>query len=272
MNSVAVKPYPIMTLKQAPTQRPYSVLVSRALKTVGIVVTLAALLDILILPIPYQIGDRQWQINFAAQMVDRGVVPLVGIALFLAGFWVDSMSGTLTERKRLWQDPRFYACLLSSLLGLMFVLLFPLHLNNVRLGNTEVLGQLEQQATQAQNEINTRLQAEVQSQRQQIQQLLGATDEQIQQLISAGQLSQEQATRIREFKANPASLDTFLKQREAELREQLQSQVGVRKEQQQATIQSEALKSGLRVGISSLLLAIGFSAVGWMGLRYLMLQ
>ncbi|WP_088891948.1 hormogonium polysaccharide biosynthesis protein HpsJ [Leptolyngbya ohadii] len=259
-----------MTLKQAPTtQRPYSVLVSRALKIVGIVVTLAALVDILILPIPYQLGDRQWQINFAAQMVDRGVVPLVGIALILTGFWVDSVAGGLTERKRLWQDPRFYACLLSSLLGLMFVLLFPLHLNNVRIGNTEVQGQLEQQATQAQTDINTRLQAEVQSQRQQIQQLLGATDEQLQQLVTAGQLSQEQANRIKEFKANPASLDTFLKEREGQLREQLQSQVGVRKEEQAAAIRNEALKSGLRVGLSSLLLAIGFSAVGWLGLRNL---
>jgi hypothetical protein len=258
-----------MTLKQAPTQRPYSVLVSRALKIVGIVVTLAALLDILILPIPYQLGDRQWQINFAAQVVDRGVVPLVGIALFLAGFWVDSVSGALTERKRLWQDPRFWACVLSSLLGLLFVLLFPLHLNNVRLGNTEVIGQIDQQATQAQSELDTRLQAEVQSQRQQIQQLLGATDEQIQQLVSAGQLSQEQANLIRQFKSNPESLDPFLQQREEELRNQLQTQLGVRKDEQQATIKTEALKSGLRVGISSLLLAIGFSAVGWLGLRHL---
>jgi ABC-type multidrug transport system fused ATPase/permease subunit len=258
-----------MTLKQAPNQRPYSVLVSRALKIVGIVVTLAALIDILILPIPYQIADRQWQINFAAQMVDRGVVPLVGIVLFMAGFWVDSLSGALAERKRLWQDPRFWACVLSSLLGLLFVLLFPLHLNNVRLGNTEVIGQLDQQATQAQSELSTRLQTEVQSQRQQIQQLLGATDEQIQQLVSAGRLSQEQANLVKQFKANPESLDTFLQQREGELRNQLQTELGVRKEQQQSTIKTEALKSGLRVGISSLLLAIGFSAVGWLGLRNL---
>ena len=257
-----------MNLKKS-SSRPLSTLASRALKTAGVVVTLAALLDMFILPVPYQFMERQWQINFATQMVDRGIVPLVGIALFLTAYWVDSLAGGTPERKRLWQDPRFWACVLSSILGLLFLLLFPLHLNNVRLGNTEVIGKLNEQATQAQTQLDTRLQAEVQSQRQQITQLLGATDEQLNELVQAGRLTKEQSDLVRKFKADPKSLDTFIKQREDELRNQLQTQLGTQKEQQQSNIKNEALKSGLRVGISSLLLAIGFIVIGWFGLRSL---
>ena len=258
-----------MNLKKSSSSRPSSVLISRALKTVGIIAVLAALLDMIILPIPYQIMERQWQINFATQMVDRGIVPLVGIVLFITGFWVDQVGGTASERKQTWQDPRFWAFVLSSILGLFFLLLFPLHLNNVRLGNTDAVSQLSQQATEAENQLNTRLQTEVQSQRQQITQLLEASDEQLTQLTSAGQLSKEQADLIRNFKKDPNSLDSFLKQRQEELRNRLQTELGTRREQEQKNIKTEALKSGLRVGISSLLLAIGFIFVGWVGLRNL---
>ena len=109
----------------------------------------------------------------------------------------------------------------------------------------------------------------MQSQRQQITQLLGATDEQLNELVQAGRLTKEQSDLVRKFKADPKSLDTFIKQREDELRNQLQTQLGTQKEQQQSNIKNEALKSGLRVGISSLLLAIGFIVIGWFGLRSL---
>ncbi|NJL20463.1 MAG: hypothetical protein HC895_06040 [Leptolyngbyaceae cyanobacterium SM1_3_5] len=76
-------------------------------------------------------------------------------------------------------------------------------------------------------------------------------------------IRQEEADRIRQFKENPDSLQPFLQQRETELRNQLQTQVGLRREQAQRTARSASLKSGLSTGLSSLLLAIGFSIVGW---------
>ncbi|NEQ24046.1 MAG: hypothetical protein F6K28_33960 [Microcoleus sp. SIO2G3] len=41
----------------------------------------------------------------------------------------------------------------------------------------------------------------------------------------------------------------------------------MRRERAQQTARLSSLKSGLSTGLSSLLLAIGFSVVGWSGLR-----
>lgn len=245
-----------------------SPLIARILKTAGIVITLAALLDIVISPMPYQLTDQQWQIDLVTSVVDRGVVPLVGIVLFLTGYGIDE-SATAGERKALWQDPRFWACLLASLLGLLYVLMFPLHLNNVRLSNQNAVEQVNQQASQAETELNDRIKTEIDSRRQQITQLVTASDDQLEQLQKNNQLSKEQAEVIRKFKADPKSVEPFLKKQEEELRTQLQTELGVRKQTAQSSRKTEDLKSGLRVGIGSLLLAIGFITVGWTGLRNL---
>lgn len=256
-----------MTSKKISSSQSVPLLVARILKTVGIVITVAALLDMLISPMPYQFADRQWQIDLVTAVVDRGIVPLVGIVLFLTGFSLDG--ATQVERRALWQDPRFWACILASLLGLVYVLAFPLHLNNVRLSNQTAVEQVNQQATQAETELNERLTTEIESRRQQINQLLTATDEQISQLTQNGQLTQEQADLIRQFKQDPKSVEPFLKKQEGELRTQLQTEIGTRKQQAQDSRKTEDLKSGLRIGLGSLLLATGFIIVGWTGLRNL---
>lgn len=258
-----------MTSKKVSSSRSVSSLIAQILKIVGLIIALAALLDMFLLPLPYQPFDplvgRQWQIDFVTAFVDRGIVPLVGLALFLTGFAVD---GSGAERKT-WQDPRFWAFVLASVLGLSYLLMFPVHLNNVRVANQSAIEDVNQQADQAETELNDRLQGEIESRRQQIGQLLAATDDQLAQLTQSGQLSQEQADLVKKFKADPKSVEPFLSKQEEELKTQLQTQVGLRKKQAQETRRTDDLKSGLRVGIGSLLLAIGFSVVGWTGLRNL---
>ncbi|MBF2051197.1 MAG: hypothetical protein IGS54_28190 [Elainella sp. C42_A2020_010] len=256
-----------MTSKKVSSSRSVPSLVALILKTAGVVITLAALLDMFILPLPYQFLDRSWQISFVTAWVERGIVPLVGIVLFLIGFAVEG--GLEKERKSLWQDPRFWAYVLASLLGLLYVLMFPLHLNNVRLANQSAIEQVNQQATEAETELNNQVNTEIESRRQQISQLLTASDSEISQLVQAGQLTQEQANLIKGFKANPSSVEPFLKKQEGELRNQVQTEIGVRKQKAQESRKTEDLKSGLRIGLSSLLLAVGFITVGWTGLRNL---
>lgn len=258
-----------MQSKKASGSRPISTLAARALKTVGIVITLSVLLDILVLSIPYQFADRDWQIDVVTQVVDRGIVPLVGIVLFLTGFWVDSTAGLLSERKHFWQDPRFWALVLSSILGALFLLLFPLHLNNVRQAYQASSQEITQDATNTETQLSNQIETEIQSRQQQINLLVTATDEQLDQLVQQGRLSQEDAQRVRQFRENPDSVEPFLQQTREQLTAQAQQQLGIGREQAQQQLQSRALKAGLRVGISSLLLSIGFIVIGWLGLRNL---
>jgi hypothetical protein len=258
-----------MNPKNALSSSSMSLLASRTLKVVGIIVVLAALLDIVILSMPYQFLERLWQINFVTQVVDRGVVPLVGLVLLLVGFWIDSLAGDRAIGKTVWQSPRFYTFAVASLMGLFFLLLFPLHLNNVRLEYENGITQITQQTKSAETQLNTRLQTQIGSQRSQITQLIGATDEQLTQLEQNGQLTQEQAALVRKLKADPKGVDPFLNQRETELRNQAETEIRAQKQKVEETLRADSLKSGLRVSISSLLLAIGYIVMGWMGLRSL---
>ncbi|MCY7282895.1 MAG: HpsJ family protein [Cyanobacteria bacterium CAN_BIN43] len=244
-----------------------SVLVSRTLKTVGVVIVLATLLDIGIAAIPYNFADRLWQIGFTTSLVDRGIVPMVGIVLFLTGFWIDSNLENDIERKSLFADPRFWALALASLLGAIYLILFPLHLSNIGWSNQQALEQISQKAKQAETELGNQLNTEVNSQRSQINQLLATSDEQLGQLVTNNQLSKEQADLIRKFKADPKAVEPFLNKRIEETKTQLQTRIATEKLAAEKKAKTESLKSGLRIGISSLLLAAGFITIGWSGLR-----
>ena len=245
-----------------------SPIASRTLKIVGIIIILASLLDVFVLSMPYKITEQQWQVSFISQAVERGVVPLVGLVLLLVGFWIDGVS-RLPDRKPLWQDLRLYAFILASLLGLAFLLMFPLYLNSMNGAYQTTRTQINKQFTDAQGQIEVRLQQEVGSRRAEITQLLGATDEQLTQLEQAGQLSAEQAGLVRKFKADRNSVEPFLQGQETDLRKQAIAEIAKQKQQAEQSLSTETLKSGLRIGISSLLLAIGYSVIGWTGLQNL---
>ncbi|MDL5044694.1 HpsJ family protein [Oscillatoria amoena NRMC-F 0135] len=65
-------------------------LAARALQLVGIVMIASFLLDALTLLFPPNLTNVQWRLSFTSQLIDRGVIPLVGTALLLAGLWLSS--------------------------------------------------------------------------------------------------------------------------------------------------------------------------------------
>ncbi len=109
----------------------------------------------MILLLPFQPTDRAWQINLATALVDRGIVPLVGLGLLFAAYWMIVLM--LGGDRPPGIDLRFPALILSSILGLMFLLIFPLHLNNVRQASTQTVNQISQDADQAENQLKTQL-------------------------------------------------------------------------------------------------------------------
>jgi hypothetical protein len=254
-----------MTSDSAVTNPTKSPLAAIALKLVGLVTIISALLDFLILVIPPDLTNSQWQLATTTQLVDRGIVPLVGIALLLTGFWIDSSIGRLHQPQNLTGDLRFWICALASLLGLMYLLLAVFHVNAVRLNSRTALEQVNTEASQASSQLEQRLSSELNQQQTQLGALL-QNEELLAQAIQSGQLPQD----IEQFRNNPEGLSQFLQQRADQARQEIQTQIGTRREEAVRQVRTEALKSGIRISVSSLLLAAGYIIIGWNGLKRLM--
>ena len=127
---------------------------SLCLKTIGGILILTSLLDYLTLAIPFQPSDIQWQITFTSQIVDRGIVPMVGIAFIVLSYWVESNISKETKNKGF--DLKPPAFILSLFLGVIFFLLVPLHLNNLRIISSQNLAQIDASTEEAQSLITQR--------------------------------------------------------------------------------------------------------------------
>ncbi|WP_071515870.1 HpsJ family protein [Geitlerinema sp. PCC 9228] len=249
--------------------RQFAPIASRALKLTGILLILSAIVDFLVLPIPYQFLDRGWRINVVTQTVERGIIPMIGIALLLLGFWVADVYMGKPKPVKKYQDLRTWALILSSLLGLVYLLYVPMFLNDVRIQNKRTIQQIEQQSQQAEEQLGSeefsqRLEQQQSQVRQQIQNLL-QSEENFQQALE--NVPQEQAQRLQEFKENPNALDQFLQQQADNFRNRNLTQIREREQELKQENNTEALKNSIRIGFSSLLLAIAYIMVGWLGLK-----
>ncbi|MGL5079883.1 MAG: hormogonium polysaccharide biosynthesis protein HpsJ [Microcoleaceae cyanobacterium] len=263
---------------KATTSRSFSSTAAQLVKLIGGILILSAVVDYLILLFPPQLMERAWQLNTASQLVDRGIVPMVGMALVIIGFWMDSAASGGTQRPtKLFADLRFWISILASLLGLLYLLLFPLHLNNTRLARAEALSQIGQQASQAETQLDSRLGSnEFQQQvtqrktqlRSQFSQLL-QNEQQLDELLASGNLPEPVKAVLEEAKTNPAALDQFLEQQADTLPDQLKTQIQERKQELEQEAKVRSLKSSLQTGLSSLLLSIGYIVIGWTGLKTL---
>lgn len=248
-------------------------LASLILKVVGVILILSSLLDYLTLAIPFNFLDRSWQVGFTAQMVDRGIIPMVGMSFLLIAYWIDENIGEEGFGFRL--DLKFPAFILASILGLLFLILIPLHLSNLSNLRGDVLARIEQQAGAAEQ----KLQAEVQQlsiilqDEQQVSKLDDAL-KQIGQAIDNGTFQgrklnpqeieqlkqqQEQLRNIKALKGDPKKLEARLNELKNELRD--------KKLEQEKRAKGEALKQSLRIGLNSLMLAVGYIVIGWLGLQ-----
>ncbi|MBE9093592.1 HpsJ family protein [Tychonema sp. LEGE 07203] len=263
---------------KATNSRQFSSVAARTLKVVGIILILSALLDCIVLLLPGETSDivnRGWQLAAATQIVDRGIIPLMGIALLMTGFWVDSSSGVSIERRNVWVDLRFWALLISSLLGLIYLLLVPVHLNNTRLELKDALAQVDKEAGQAENQLEVQIKSEqfkaqVEQLKSQRRSEIGALlqdDGKLQQALKSPDVPKELKAVLEDSKNDPKALDKFLEQQAQELPVQARNEIRTRKQQKEKELRTRSRNSSLQTGISSLLLAIGYITVGWTGLR-----
>lgn len=254
-----------MTVDKSLSNSAISPLAAIALKLVGIVTILSSLLDFVILLVPPDFTNQQWLLNLTTSIVDRGIVPLVGIALLLAGYWIERSSGK-AQSGNLLIDFRFWACAIASFLGILYLLVTFLHLNTVNMSRREALAQIERETNQVTAQLEEQLPLELEQQQSQLQ-LFFQQEETVQQrAVELGQVPEQ----LLELKDNPEAIDEFFVQREGELRQRAETQIGTEREEARRRIYETTIKSAMRIGSSSILLTIGYVVVGWTGLRRLL--
>jgi len=250
---------------------------SLSLKLTGLVFIISFLLDGFILPLPYRFSQSQWQVGFVTTFVDRGIVPLLGIVLVLIAYWIDSNNRDVIPRKSRF-ELRWPIFWLSALLGLVFLLMIPVHINNINQIKNNALTQIEQGVDQGEGQIQAFL-AQLNTLSQNPQ-LLEQEISQRNQVIETGRFQgqpinteqlqtlrqqREQLTNLRDLSKKPKEF----KQRLDEIKNQLQTQLQDRRKQAESQANLEALKQWLRIGIQSMLLSICYSLIGWLGIREL---
>jgi hypothetical protein len=252
-----------------------STFTSLALKLSGLIFILSFLLDALIIPLPYQFNNPQWQVGFVTTFVDRGIVPIVGTAFVLLGYWIESNTRDMVPKKSKF-DIRLPIFLLATVLGLLFLLMIPVHINNINQIKNNTLTQIEQGVGQGEEQIKAFL-AQLNTLSQNPQ-LLNQQIAQRTQVIESGQFQgqqlnpeqlqtlrqqRDQLTNLRDISRNPKDY----KQRVDQIKNQLQTQLQDRRKQAEGQANLEALKQWLRIGLQAMLLSITYSFIGWLGLR-----
>jgi hypothetical protein len=257
--------------------------ISLALKTVGTVCIISFFIDFVILMLDFSIDNKQVQINLATALVDRGIVPLIGIVLILTGYWADRVNSA--DDRIHGTDLRFPVCVLSIILGAMFLLIFPLHIASTMAVKAQSLEQISQSAQRAEAQLNSQLnQVEAQlngndKAKAQLQQLKDREKAQVTALISDDkkfaefladkQHSAEEKELLKKFKAHPQELDKFIDEKSDPKKAADQKLIEIRKRREEAETQAQqsALRSGLRISITSLLYAIAYGIIGATGLQ-----
>lgn len=247
---------------------------SLSAKVVGILFILSALLDFITLAIPVKIFESQWQVEFTNNVVDRGIVPLIGILFLLLGFWLDSTISKeqpVKKKKKKSLNWKVLVYILASLLGVAYLLLVPIHITNINELKRITLVRINQQAEQTETQLR--------GQYEQLQQLLADPEagqkleagiEQIDNVLGSGrQLSAEQRVQLEQNKQRLQTYQGYLEQPElldAQL-ERLQTELDENRIERTTQANLEAFKRSFRIGANSLLLAISYSIIGWFGLR-----
>ncbi|GBF81298.1 hormogonium polysaccharide biosynthesis protein HpsJ [Aphanothece sacrum] len=255
-----------------------SAFTSLSLKLIGVIFILSSLLDYLTLAFPLNWQSPEWQIGLVTNIVDRGIVPLVGTGFVLLGYWIDARSDNPPQKPSGF-DLRLPVYALSTLLGLLFLLMVPLHLNNLNQAKTTALQQIEQGAGQGAEQIKgflsqvDTLSKNPQLLSQQIQQRTAVIETgQIQgRQLNAQQLDtlrqqRDQLKGLLDLSKNPAEY----KKKTNELKKQLETQLLDRRKKAEDEAKTQTLKQSLRIGLSSLMLAIVYSAIGWIGFSSVM--
>lgn len=204
-------------------------------------------------------GGRWW-LYATSQLVDRGLLPLVGIAFMVTGDWIKIVS---TEdggdRGNIWRIGTF---ILASLLGLIFVLIIPFQLNATNDFKAQELGKISKEVTQIESGIKNNLKQINAQSKESLKTQIAAIEKE----LKGGQIPPERLTNLQITKSKLELLLNDPKKFAQESEQNLQ-QLQKQKQKVETQANERMLKTGVRTSLASFLLAISYITIGWTGLK-----
>lgn len=248
---------------------------SLILKSVGGIILISSIATYFFLLGNPRWEDVNWQINLTNSLVDQGIVPLLAISFLLVGWWLEDSEN---PRQKTGGGLRLVVFIIASILGLVYLLLVPLHYNNINRVSSELIAQIQQRTEQQKAQLEgfvseleaisknpQQLKIEIQ-QREEIIKAGGRlptgqqlTPEQLQLLT----LQRDQLKQISNLVNKPEELKNKFQQ----ARSQLETELRKIEEEEKNRARGLALQQSLRTSISSLMLAIAYIVIGWFGLK-----
>jgi hypothetical protein len=252
------------------------------LKTVGGLLILASLVEYVLIFFPPAVSDSKlldqyWKIDFWNQLVNSGVVPLVGMLLIFAGYWMN-VTLNITSNKPIWRDLRLWISLLATILGIAYLVTIPVYLSNVNLVKEDTLKSIDEKAIVEKEQVNKQLE-QFNTQLAQYQKVaqdkprLEQEITRITQQINSGQFQGAQLEQLNNARANLESLKNnsqVLEQATKQAKERAEKEKGrIEEEQKKAKsiTGNNAILSVTKTDLKSLCLAIAHTIIGWFGIR-----
>lgn len=241
-----------------------SFLTPLALKTAGAVLILSSLVDLIFMlvfpPENLVLDGGRWWLYATSQLVDRGLLPLVGIAFMVTGDWIKIVSTEDGgERGNIWRIGTF---VLASLLGLIFVLIIPFQLNATNDFKVQELGKISKEVTQIEAGIKNNLKQINAQSKDKLKEQITAIEKE----LKGGQIPAERLTNLQITKSKLELLLNDPKKFAQESEQNLQ-QLQKQKQKVETQANERMLKTGVRTSLASFLLAIAYIMIGWTGLK-----
>ncbi|MDX2244206.1 MAG: HpsJ family protein [Leptolyngbyaceae cyanobacterium bins.302] len=244
--------------------------ISLMLKLVGSIFILTSLIDYLTLFTTIDFQTKQTILTFTTGVVDRGFIPMLGIILVSLGFWTDSAAASGSQPSSM---VRLTIFVIASILGLLFLWVVPWHVMTARDAAAAEVEEIGKKA----EALKTQVDSQVKQLKGQGPQQLEAQLAELDRLINSGQLpaaqltqAQQKREQLRKLKSDPKALDAELEAQIAPRRTEELNKLKTDEQKAKDLTQSNAMRSALRTGLNSLLLAIGYIILGWTGLRQLL--
>ncbi|MGE5659232.1 MAG: HpsJ family protein [Actinomycetota bacterium] len=231
---------------------------ARFLKLAGLAMILISLLDLALLPIPPKLEELEWRLNLTSQIVERGIVPMLGMALVFSGYGFESLAALANVKRPPWKNIKLWVFTLAGFLGLIFLLLVPLHITTVLAANRQTSDRINQETLQAQKQLEERLQ-----QQQTLISNLLKDNQKLDDLSTTNQLTKAQLAQLQQFKDNPKAL----KAQTDSLRSKLKADIIKRKQEALQRSKLGTMKSIVRIAVSSWLLASFYLTIAWTGFK-----